>query len=476
MRTLTALLVTCLVGCTSHQTQHTLATDSPPVTAESQTTPSDYPLSHVKEARDLPSKIALCTEDEPGEKMVIFGTVYEEDCATPVPGAVLYLYQTDARGVYSDEKENDKRPKLRGYLKTDAEGRYEIRSIKPGHYPHIKSAAHIHVHVEPPGRPEYGDSLWFAHDPVVSGIQDKKVAMMEQQPKDFGLVELTSDQAGVWRGIHHFGAPPGTAKYQAALLAATTPLEKQLLEVDNYRGTNVSDETVDALAVALKSEAAEPPNPALEQELRRVVEHLGWWWMFRTNRFMYTDDAGVVLTERRFPDGSGPPHPHVKSTTETTEVQVHDHGDTAVLSSLDVERVRIKGLEFSKSSRFTNILVKREGKWQLLAAHVSPVGFRRVEARIDPKILDSNAGMYEDPLWGRFRVAREGNAIVFTSANGYRTEYLPESETEFFLRDEQARKVMLQTVTFVRAATGQVSHCVLRQNDGQNIVAKRLNE
>ena len=70
--------------------------------------------------------------------------------------ALLYVYQTSAKGWYSDRaahfaaREGDRRHvRLFGYMRTNADGRYELQTIRPGGYPDADLPAHIHVEIEP---------------------------------------------------------------------------------------------------------------------------------------------------------------------------------------------------------------------------------------------------------------------------------------------------------------------------------------
>jgi protocatechuate 3,4-dioxygenase beta subunit len=107
----------------------------------------------------------IAAPDEPGTRLIINGTVYESDGKTPMPGFVLYLYQTDSSGVYNRVDGSWQRPRLRGWAKTDSAGRYEIRTIRPGNYPGSSEPAHIHLVVQVSGRnPEWHDSFLFEDD------------------------------------------------------------------------------------------------------------------------------------------------------------------------------------------------------------------------------------------------------------------------------------------------------------------------
>lgn len=127
---------------------------------------------------ELGPRLTIADEAEPGERLLIRGTVFEPDGATPAPGAVLYLYHTNADGIYAtrgDESGNGQRHGyLRGWLRTDGRGAYEIETIRPGNYPGRDAASHIHVTVqEPDGTPEYWlPSFKFADDPLLDEDPD----------------------------------------------------------------------------------------------------------------------------------------------------------------------------------------------------------------------------------------------------------------------------------------------------------------
>lgn len=111
---------------------------------------------------DAPSKVTLTDGDEPGDPLVVHGTVVGPE-GEPVPGASVFVYQTGADGIYGPKGNRD--PRLRGYLRTDGDGRFELRTIKPGSYPGTSIAAHIHIHVAPPGGDETVGEIVFEGDP-----------------------------------------------------------------------------------------------------------------------------------------------------------------------------------------------------------------------------------------------------------------------------------------------------------------------
>lgn len=145
---------------------------------------------------DAPARITITDKGEPGEPLVVAGQVFGPDGKTPVAGASLYVYQTGQDGIYSKPVNDSRNPRLRGYLRTDASGRYEYRTIKPGSYPDTRNPAHIHYVVNAPGFRERIFEIVFADDPLVDArIRDR--AAKEDSP--FSIRALSRDNQGVLR-------------------------------------------------------------------------------------------------------------------------------------------------------------------------------------------------------------------------------------------------------------------------------------
>lgn len=76
---------------------------------------------------------------------------------TPLPGAIVDVWQCDAAGVYSDVTGNSQKF-LRGHQITDAQGRASFTTIYPGWYG--GRAVHIHFKVRS-GSKEFTSQLYF---------------------------------------------------------------------------------------------------------------------------------------------------------------------------------------------------------------------------------------------------------------------------------------------------------------------------
>jgi protocatechuate 3,4-dioxygenase beta subunit len=104
---------------------------------------------------------------EPGTPLIVHGRVVQRDGVTPAPGVIVFAYQTDATGVYNARGTRGWR--LRGWVKSDAQGRFEFRTIRPGSYPGSRNPAHIHITIEGPGLPRrWAEEVNFRDDPFVN--------------------------------------------------------------------------------------------------------------------------------------------------------------------------------------------------------------------------------------------------------------------------------------------------------------------
>src|SRR6185436_7320666 len=96
---------------------------------------------------------------------------------TPVAGASVYVYQTDARGYYRpDDKMGNRDPRLYALLHTDTQGRYSYRTIRPGSYPDTRVVQHIHYEVAAAGHGARIFEIVFEDDPLMTDEVRQKAA------------------------------------------------------------------------------------------------------------------------------------------------------------------------------------------------------------------------------------------------------------------------------------------------------------
>ncbi len=76
---------------------------------------------------------ATISQDGRGEPVVVTGRVLSTD-GTPIPHALLDVWETDENGLYEQQDPEQPDMNLRGKFRTDSEGRYTFVGIKPVSY------------------------------------------------------------------------------------------------------------------------------------------------------------------------------------------------------------------------------------------------------------------------------------------------------------------------------------------------------
>lgn len=153
-----------------------------------------------KDTLGIPSKIKLVSDSEPGERMIITGTIYLPGGKTPAKDAVLSLWQTDAKGYYIEGGggAGELHPRIHGRLKTGSDGKYEFQTIKPGQYPSHTSPAHVHAHISAPGFPEYAIIYYFEGDDLITGKNRTK--LNSYRGGSPSIITLTKNSKGTLMG------------------------------------------------------------------------------------------------------------------------------------------------------------------------------------------------------------------------------------------------------------------------------------
>jgi protocatechuate 3,4-dioxygenase beta subunit len=117
---------------------------------------------------NAPATGRVAPAGEPGQSLTVSGTVVGPDGA-PIAGASLYVYQTDREGYYGVKPASDNRnPRLKVFLRSDAKGAWSFTTVKPGSYPGSRVPAHIHFEVSAPGRVNRIFEIVFEGDPFIT--------------------------------------------------------------------------------------------------------------------------------------------------------------------------------------------------------------------------------------------------------------------------------------------------------------------
>lgn len=156
----------------------------------------------------------IAPEGEPGEPLVVEGTVFGDDGA-PAAGTIVYAYHTDARGLYPPGEGPPGSAavlhgRLRGWVRADASGRYRFETMRPAGYPDSDLPQHVHMHVIEPGCCTYYiDDVVFDDDPRLT---PRKREELVTGRAGSGLTSPQRDDRGRWRvtrDIHLGVAIPG---------------------------------------------------------------------------------------------------------------------------------------------------------------------------------------------------------------------------------------------------------------------------
>ena len=161
---------------------------------------ADINCNFINIPRNISNILTIADPREPGERMIISGTIYKADGKTPYSNVILYAYHTDDKGVYS-KKGNETgiqkwHGRLHGWLKTDSKGYYEIRSIRPARYPGNRIMAHIHAAIKPvDGQPFYINDYVFKDDSLVNEQYLSRLTNIGGT----GVVDIKKE-GNIWRG------------------------------------------------------------------------------------------------------------------------------------------------------------------------------------------------------------------------------------------------------------------------------------
>jgi catechol 1,2-dioxygenase len=141
---------------------------------------------------------------EGGEMALVQGRVLSLD-GQPIEGAIVNVWETAPNGLYEQQDPNQPDYNLRGAFRTDKEGRYAFRGLRPTEYPipfdgpagdllkmmdrHPDRPAHIHFRVRAPG-----------HQELVTQVYDRNNQYLETDSvfavKDSLIIDFKPAPAG----------------------------------------------------------------------------------------------------------------------------------------------------------------------------------------------------------------------------------------------------------------------------------------
>jgi protocatechuate 3,4-dioxygenase beta subunit len=128
-------------------------------------------LMYVGMPKEISSESTSAGWAEGEHKLIITGKVFQLDGKTPAPNVIVYYWHTDEKGIYakgsSTPAEQTEHGRLRGWIKSDENGNYKIKTSRPAAYPTQDIPQHIHLSIKEPAISiEYYADLYFDDDPL----------------------------------------------------------------------------------------------------------------------------------------------------------------------------------------------------------------------------------------------------------------------------------------------------------------------
>jgi len=117
-----------------------------------------------------PIRTVIAHADEPGQRLYISGRILQNDCETPISGAMLEVWQANDAGCYSINLDcNTGNPgdddfNLRGKMFSNTNGQYAFETILPGNY--ASRPMHIHIKITTPDGEILVSQIYFDSDPL----------------------------------------------------------------------------------------------------------------------------------------------------------------------------------------------------------------------------------------------------------------------------------------------------------------------
>lgn len=111
-------------------------------------------------------------------KLKITGILYQSDGVTPAKDVILYIEQADENGDFDLREYNKKRyVHHRGWIKTNADGRYTFYTFIPGNDRRYNQFQQLFPIIKEESKPEYAlESFLFNDDPMLTKFCRKRLA------------------------------------------------------------------------------------------------------------------------------------------------------------------------------------------------------------------------------------------------------------------------------------------------------------
>ena len=141
-----------------------------------------------------PIRTIIAHSNEPGQRLFVSGRILQNDCETPISGAMVEVWHANDAGCYSinldcttGNPENDDY-NLRGKMFSNENGYYAFETILPGYY--ANRPKHIHIKITTPDEEVLISQIYFEGDPLCETdpwCQDAEERILIIQEDNLGL-------------------------------------------------------------------------------------------------------------------------------------------------------------------------------------------------------------------------------------------------------------------------------------------------
>lgn len=135
--------------------------------------------------------------DTKPEKLIVTGIIYESDGVTPAKDVIMFMEQPDEHGDFDLRKENDKRYVYnRGWIKTDADGRYTFYTYVPGGDRFYNQMQQLFPAIKEPAKEAYDlPTFLFDEDPLLTKRCRRRIQKKDDPTR---IMTLKKNEDGVF--------------------------------------------------------------------------------------------------------------------------------------------------------------------------------------------------------------------------------------------------------------------------------------
>jgi len=154
------------------------------------------------------------------------------------------------------------------------------------------------------------------------------------------------------------------------------------------------------------------------------------------------------------------------------DIKVRISADIAIVTFHAQQFTQIGGQTTSVHKWQIETHVRRDGRWQLLGVADGLIPPEPTAAKIDPSVLAGYAGEYEWAPTLISKIEPKGDRLL-EHFGGDAGEWLPESETTFFVPGEAAGGDSSRII-FVKDDSGRVSHYIYRELGATDRIVRKV--